>query len=45
MHKIKITALLIALVILGISACAQKTCPTYTRNDSAQQNTAQSQRN
>ena len=32
MRKIKITALLLALVILGLSACAQKTCPTYTKN-------------
>ena len=35
MRKIKISALLIALVILGLSACAQKTCPTYTKNTTA----------
>jgi hypothetical protein len=35
MLKFKISALLLALVILGLSACAQKTCPTYTQNTTA----------
>lgn len=31
MRKFKITALLLAFAVLGISSCAQKTCPTYTK--------------
>ena len=33
MQKLRIIALLLALGIFGISACAQKTCPTYTKDD------------
>ncbi len=33
MRKLRITALLLALAVLGISSCAQKTCPTYTDKD------------
>ncbi len=36
MRKIKILSLLAALVILGLSACAQKTCPTYTMDNTSQ---------
>ena len=32
MRKLRITALLLALTIFGMSACAQKTCPTYTKD-------------
>ena len=32
MHKIKLKVLLLAIFVLGISACAQKTCPTYTKD-------------
>ena len=32
MHKIKIKVLLLAIFVFGISACAQKTCPTYTKD-------------
>ena len=32
MRKMRITALLLALAIFGMSACAQKTCPTYTKD-------------
>lgn len=32
MRKFRIIALLLAIGILGISACAQKTCPTYTKD-------------
>ncbi len=33
MKKLKITALLFVVCILGLSACAQKTCPTYTQEN------------
>ncbi len=32
MYKLRIIALLLAIGVLGISACAQKTCPTYTED-------------
>jgi hypothetical protein len=32
MRKLRIIALLLALGVFGISACAQKTCPTYTKD-------------
>jgi len=37
MRKLRISAVLLALFILGMSACAQKTCPTYIKNDTQQQ--------
>jgi len=33
MCKLRIIALLLALGVFGISACAQKTCPTYTKDN------------
>ena len=33
MRKIRIIALLLAFGVFGISACAQKTCPTYTKDN------------
>jgi len=35
--KLKLT--IIALVILGLSACTQRTCPTYAQEDAQQDNT------
>ena len=32
MYKLRIIALLLAIGVFGISACAQKTCPTYTKD-------------
>ena len=32
MRKIKFKVLLLAIFVLGVSACAQKTCPTYTKD-------------
>ena len=32
MRKLRIIALLLAVSILGITSCAQKTCPTYTKD-------------
>jgi hypothetical protein len=32
MRKIKFKVLILAVFILGVSACAQKTCPTYTKD-------------
>ena len=32
MYKLRIIALLLAFGVFGISACAQKTCPTYTED-------------
>lgn len=32
MYKLRIIALLLAIGVFGISACAQKTCPTYTED-------------
>ncbi len=29
----KIKILIVALVVVGLSACTQKTCPTYAQND------------
>jgi hypothetical protein len=29
----KLRVLLFALVVLGMGACTQRTCPTYTKND------------
>jgi hypothetical protein len=29
----KLRVLLFALVVLGMGACTQRTCPTYTQND------------
>jgi len=37
MQKLRIIALLLALGVLGISACAQKTCPTYTKDSMQKQ--------
>jgi hypothetical protein len=37
MRKLRIIAVLLALGIFGISACAQKTCPTYTKDDMQKQ--------
>ncbi len=37
MQKLRITALLLALAILGMTSCAQKTCPTYIKNDTEKQ--------
>lgn len=36
--KLKIT--IIALVILGMSACTQRTCPTYAKEDVKQEKKA-----
>ena len=33
MYKLRIIALLLAIGVFGISACAQKTCPTYTEDN------------
>lgn len=33
MKKIKLLALLLAVFILGISSCAQRPCPAYTKAD------------
>ena len=33
MKKFKLVALLLAVVILGISSCAQRPCPAYTKAD------------
>ncbi len=37
MRKLRISAFILALIVLGISSCAQKTCPTYIKNDSQKQ--------
>jgi hypothetical protein len=37
MHKLRILAFFLALIVLGISSCAQKTCPTYIKNDTQKQ--------
>jgi hypothetical protein len=37
MRKLRISALILALIVLGISSCAQKTCPTYIKNDTQKQ--------
>lgn len=29
----KVKILILALVIVGLSACTQRTCPTYAKND------------
>jgi hypothetical protein len=29
----KMKILMLALVVVGLSACTQKTCPTYANND------------
>jgi hypothetical protein len=33
MRKLRISAFFLAVIILGMNACAQKTCPTYIKND------------
>jgi hypothetical protein len=37
MRKLRISAFFLALIVLGISSCAQKTCPTYIKNDTQKQ--------
>ncbi len=37
--KLKLT--IIAVVILGLSACTQRTCPTYAQEDAKQEKTQQ----
>ena len=37
MRKLRISAFILALIVLGISSCAQKTCPTYIKNDTQKQ--------
>jgi hypothetical protein len=37
MRKLRISAFFLAIIILGMSACAQKTCPTYIKNDTQDQ--------
>lgn len=36
--KLKVT--IIALVILGLASCTQRTCPTYAQEDVKQETTA-----
>ncbi len=33
----KLRVLLFALVLFGMGACTQRTCPTYTKNDTQKQ--------
>ena len=33
MKKVKVLALLLGVVILGLSSCAQRPCPAYTDAD------------
>lgn len=36
----KVKALLFAVLLCGLGACTQRTCPTYTKNDVQQQDKA-----
>ncbi|WP_255651059.1 hypothetical protein [Cesiribacter sp. SM1] len=38
----KLRVLLFAVVLFGMGACTQKTCPTYTKNDVQKQEVAAS---
>ena len=35
----KLKLIIIAIVVLGLSACTQKTCPTYAKEDVKQEKT------
>ncbi|MEP1097471.1 MAG: hypothetical protein ABJG78_20300 [Cyclobacteriaceae bacterium] len=35
----KLKFAIIAIVVLGLSACTQRTCPTYAQEDVQQENT------
>lgn len=37
MRKLRISAFFLALIVMGIASCAQKTCPTYIKNDTQKQ--------
>lgn len=41
----KVKVAIIALVILGLSACTQRTCPTYADADTTEQKSEQKEQN